>query len=114
MREPETLQEVVVGLRLPDGTEVFPPENWHGRGLDTPEGRKAIFDSLVISEANLGFSPGQLLAQYRWVSRPRTTAIMWGDPTHSVRLSEVGYADSVPMPVPASPEVLSVNGEAME
>lgn len=58
-----------VGLQLPDGTEVFAPETFHGRPVDTNEGRQSILEALSTSEANLCYPSGQLVANYSWVVR---------------------------------------------
>lgn len=115
MKDADTFREDVIGLRLPDGTEIFPPEKWHGRSLETAEDRKVIFDSLRISASNLGIPEQEMLERYHWLTRTRVTAIAWGDVSQSVPLSETGYVDSTPLPVPAeSHALLPTNGEAME
>ena len=65
--------ETEIGLRLPDGTEIWPPETWHGRSLVTLGDRHLIFDAIAASATNLGLDEGFLASQYRWVTRFRNT-----------------------------------------
>lgn len=58
------------GLRLPDGTEIWHPETFHGRAVDTPENRRVIAEALEHSSKNLGFGESsRLLDEYHWIAR---------------------------------------------
>lgn len=105
MREPETRNEKVIGLRLPDGTEIYPPDTWHQRSLETPEDRRVIHQSIVIAARNLSISENELLGRFAWVTRSRMTAVVWGDSAEAVSLADAGQVDEVIEPV-------SLNGEA--
>lgn len=67
--EVEVVIRETIGLRLPDGTEIFPPETWHGRGFETAEDRKVVLGALVESAGNLGIDSAELLSQYVWIDR---------------------------------------------
>ena len=59
----------VIGFRLPDGTEFWPGDTWHGRSIETTEDRKVIFDGLMESARNLGIDDEDLMSQYQWLVR---------------------------------------------
>jgi hypothetical protein len=63
--------EIETGLRLPDGTEVWPPDTWHGHQVTTPESRQRLLEAITISAANLGMIPEDLTEQYRWIVREK-------------------------------------------
>lgn len=62
-------EEREIGLRLPNGTEVFAPNIWHEHDPTTPEGRAAIVEALTNSAASLGMSASDLAGQYEWIIR---------------------------------------------
>ena len=65
------------GLKLPNGTEIYPPDTWHGRGVETPEDRKVIINALVNSANELGiWPPEDLLNTYAWVAKERQVVTM--------------------------------------
>lgn len=109
MMEPQTSHEKVIGLRLPNGTEVFPPNTWHGHALHGPENRRAIYDAICNSARNLGLDEVELLGRYSWVTRSRVTAIVWLDPDEVVSLADTGYVgDSVQQLAEASVEPMEL------
>lgn len=65
----EVEERRVIGLRLPDGTEIWPDNSWHGRGVETPEDRRVIVESLKVSARNLSVEESLLLEAYRWIVR---------------------------------------------
>lgn len=71
--ELKTIQEI--GLQMPDGTLIFPPNTWHGRPLATPEDRKIIVDAIATSASNLGMSAQELMGRYHWVVRNQQVVI---------------------------------------
>ena len=64
-----------IGLLLPDGKEVWPPDTWHGRGIETAEDRRIIVDALASSAENLHLTSEQLWEKYRWLWRTVKTYI---------------------------------------
>ena len=105
----ETTLNEVIGLRLPDGTEVFPPDTWHGRGLSTAEDRKVILDALVQSAENLGIGAEELLAQYSWLVRGYQTITL----TVPLDTTEVALEDAA-LTTPPPPPPAEVVTEAEE
>lgn len=63
--------QVETGLRLPDGTEVWPPNTWHGHQPNLPEDRQRILEAITLSAGNLGMIPADLTEQYRWIVREK-------------------------------------------
>lgn len=57
-----------IGLRLPDGTVIYPPNDWHGRRIDTPSDRAIVLSALQDSARNMGEPEAQLLSRYKWVA----------------------------------------------
>lgn len=101
MPDAEVRREEELGLRLPDGTEIFPPGQWHGRSIETPEDRAAILAAVRLSESNLGFPIGELCARYCWVPRWRIELISF-EPSDrpTLRLEETGYVAPTQTPAP--------------
>lgn len=79
----DTVQQI--GLRLPDGTEIFSPNTFHDRRVDTPEDRRQIVEALTVSAHNLGIDPAALLANYRWIVRDfRTITVPLDSALHDI------------------------------
>jgi len=100
----DTVREEILGLRLPNGEEIFPPEQWHGRNIETPEDREQIYRAIKLSAVNLGFPEEEMLSRYAWVPKMRITAVLYeeatGDP---LPLALTGYLEPVPNPPPPVP-----------
>jgi hypothetical protein len=58
-----------VGLRLPNGTEVWPPSDYKGFAFSTPEDRGKLLEVLVQTEADLNLPPGSFVGQHAWLKR---------------------------------------------
>lgn len=74
--EIETTTTIETGLRLPDGTTVWPPQEWHHRPLATGDDRTAILGALVEAAKNLGYPRDDFLSQYSWVERTKTVQVI--------------------------------------
>lgn len=70
-------REQEIGLQLPDGTRIFPPEVWHDHPLVTPEDREEILKVLRVAAASAGFTTPEFLGHYHWVSRDKITAVVY-------------------------------------
>ena len=92
--------QVETGLRLPDGTEVWPPNTWHGHQVHTPEGRQRVVEAITVSAANLGMTPEDLIEHYRWIVREKHLYIttVCNDGT------EVELDSPLVLPVPDTPD----------
>lgn len=102
----ETTLNEVIGLRLPDGTEIFPPQTWHGRGLTTAEDRKTVLDAIAQSAVNLGIQTHELLSQYGWLVRGYQTIML----TVPLDTTEVPLDDpSLTTPAPAPPDPVNLD-----
>lgn len=101
--------EVEYGLILPDGSIIWPPQQWHGRTFATPEDRQHLLSSVRLSERNLGFPPGGLVSQFAWATRTKVTAILYTDfAQEPMPLVETGWTPPVEVAQPeAEPDVQS-------
>ena len=83
-------REQEIGLQLPNGTQIFSPEQWHGRDLDGAENRNAILQTLCAAAANLGYPEDHFLERYQWVTRDKITATMYED-GETMPITSTGY-----------------------
>lgn len=58
-----------VGLRLPNGTEVWPPNDYKGFSFATPEDRAKLLEVLIQTEADLNLPKGTFVSQHTWIKR---------------------------------------------
>jgi hypothetical protein len=58
-----------VGLRLPNGLEVWPPSDYKGFSFATPEERAKLLEVLIQTEADLSLPKGTFVSQHSWVVR---------------------------------------------
>lgn len=58
-----------IGMLLPDGTEIWPGDTWHGRGIETTQDRQVILGALQESARNLNIAASGLLDNYHWLVR---------------------------------------------
>jgi hypothetical protein len=58
-----------VGLRLPNGTEVWPPSDYKGFLFSTPEERGKLLEVLIQTEADLNLPVGSFVQQHSWMKR---------------------------------------------
>jgi hypothetical protein len=58
-----------VGLRLPNGVEVWPPTDYKGFTFATPEDRARLLEILVQTEADLNLPQGSFVEQHLWLKR---------------------------------------------
>lgn len=95
-----------IGLRLPDGTEIWPGQDWHGRGVESFADRQIIVNALTHSADNLNISAEELLSKYQWAVRTITTytTLVPGD----VRLLPLDTPEVIQAPQDV------VNGESPE
>lgn len=68
-----------IGLQLPDGTQIFPPDVWHGRPLSTPEEREGILAAIRTAAKSLGYPVDELMATFAWATREKITAVVYED-----------------------------------
>lgn len=67
MKLSETFHDV--GLRLPNGTEVWPPSDYKGFSFSTPEERGKLLEVLAQTEADLNLPVGSFVQQHAWMKR---------------------------------------------
>ena len=58
-----------IGLRLPNGKEVWPPSEYKGFSLNTAEERGKLAFALAQTEIDLNLNPGDFVSKHSWVSR---------------------------------------------
>ena len=85
------IREQEIGLRLPNGTQIYPPETWHGHSLDGAENRDGLLQTLRAAAANLGYPEESFLEHYQWVTRDKITATMYED-GEAMPITSTGYA----------------------
>jgi hypothetical protein len=101
----ETSREEILGLRLPNGEEIFPPQQWHGRDVETPEDREHIYRAIKLSAINLGFTEEEICSRYTWVPKMRITAVVYEEESgEPLPLPLTGYIDPAAMPPPPVPQ----------
>lgn len=62
-------EEEQIGLVLPNGRIVWPPNDYKGRPLGNQEDRAVMLSILRSSAAELDFDEEEFLGQYRWATR---------------------------------------------
>ena len=60
---------VEIGLRLPNGTHIWPPLEYKGFPIETSEQRHKLAEALTQTEADLNMSPGYFVQLHAWVQR---------------------------------------------
>ena len=60
-----------IGLKLPDATEIFPPEDFRGRMFADAEGRNTVLEALRVAGKNMGYPDGRVLDDYKWIRREK-------------------------------------------
>ena len=73
---PATRRVQEFGLRLPNGTVVWPPTCYKGHGIDTPDDRAQLLAVLKKTAADLDFVEREFLAHYRWITRDAVLGIL--------------------------------------
>jgi len=104
------------GLRLPDGTEVWPPERWHGHGFATSAEREAVFKAVLASEEHLALSTHEVVDRFQWLQRCSTITVVVDAPHCVTSLEQTGWVEpaSEPDVVQVDPETNGVWQPAME
>jgi hypothetical protein len=89
------IREQEIGLQLPNGEQIFPPDLWHDRSLDGAVARQAILETLRLAAANLGYPEIEFLTHYHWVSRDKITTVMYEDGGDEMPITSTGYIEIV-------------------
>ena len=58
-----------IGLRLPNGEEVWPPSDYKGFSLKTAEERGKLAFALSQTEKDLSLPEGNFVGQHTWIQR---------------------------------------------
>lgn len=96
--ERSTTQEI--GLRLPDGTQLWGPDGWHGLQFATPEDRLGVVESIRAAARNLGMDEDETVGRYRWVIRTTVnTVFTFTEAEHAP--AEIDLTDPRVLPTPA-------------
>jgi hypothetical protein len=112
------VREQEIGLQLPNGTQIYPPDQWHQRPLSTAEEREAILETLRKAAGNLGYPEDEFLAKYQWCTREKIAAIVY-EGGEELPIEATGHVpftfiedDSIPPGTGPIPVLL--NGEAFQ
>ena len=71
------VREQEIGLRLPNGIQVFPPDIWHGHALATAADREVIVGLIRAAALRLGYDEDHFLDNYAWATREKISAIVY-------------------------------------
>lgn len=71
------VEEVEYGLRTPDGTIIWPPDQFLGHPIDTETDRNALPEALRAHAVELKINHDAFLGSYQWVPRTRTTTVVY-------------------------------------
>lgn len=107
-------REQEIGLRLPDGAQIFPPDTWHDHPLGTADERDYILTLIKNAAKSLGYPEGEFLERYAWVGRDKITATMYetGDEFPIFVTGKIdGFATDYEG---AHPDLPGINGEVFE
>lgn len=98
-----------VGLRLPNGTEVWPPSDYKGFVFSTPEERGKLLEVLVQTEADLNLPAGSFVGQHAWLKREWKPAGEFPIDDATLVVANSGGGNDVPVAatVESSAEVVS-------
>jgi hypothetical protein len=72
----ETITTMQVGLRLPDGRIVWPPDEYKGYPLNTADERAILLQVLNKTADDLSFAHADFLNYYSWCKRILTTKVV--------------------------------------
>lgn len=64
-----TEYEIEFGLRLPDGKQVWPPNNFHGGEFQTDVGRQKVCEAIGQAVRRMGLPVVETMDRYRWLTR---------------------------------------------
>ena len=71
-------REQEIGLRLPNGTAIFPPETWHEHPLVTAADREAVVGLIRAAAVRLGYDDeDHFLPHYGWATREKICAVVY-------------------------------------
>ncbi|AXQ51690.1 hypothetical protein SEA_COLT_81 [Mycobacterium phage Colt] len=101
----DVVAEFEIGLELPDGTQIFPPETFRGRSLATPEDRKVIHDSLLVAMDNMGYPRSRALEDYHWVRRETEVVTI----RRSIAINRLAIDDGFVISSPESADAIVEN-----
>jgi hypothetical protein len=72
-------REQEIGLQLPDGSKIFPPDTWHEHQLASAADREVILGLIRTAATSLGYPEAELLDRYHWVTRDKIIAVVYED-----------------------------------
>lgn len=58
-----------IGLRLPNGQEIWPPTDYKGFSIKTAEDRGKLAFALAQTELDLNLKTGDFVSQHSWIQR---------------------------------------------
>lgn len=70
-------REQEIGLRLPNGTTVYPPDTWHGHPLTDAAEREAIVALIRAAAIRLGYDENHFVEHYAWATREKISAVVY-------------------------------------
>lgn len=97
----EVIEEVEIGLRCPDGSIIWPPDDYKGYSFKTIEERNNFPQILIGSAQELKIDPQVWISAFAWVPRLKTTMVVSKVPDEVV---EMGHQWPIPEQTPVDSE----------
>lgn len=72
----ESYIETQVGLKLPNGEIIWPPNEYKGYPIDRPEERAILLEVFKKTAGELHFTTEAFLGHYSWVTRQLRTIVI--------------------------------------
>lgn len=86
-------EEIQIGLKLPDGRIVWPPDEYKGYPLNTTQQRATVLEVLKKTAGDLSFTEEAFIRHYGWATRKLTTTQMVTNIGEMVIDSQEAFAD---------------------
>jgi len=71
------IREQEIGLKLPNGRVIFPPDTWHDHDLLTANDREVILALIKGAAIRLGYPEEEFLNRYSWITREKIMAVVY-------------------------------------
>lgn len=91
--EPIIATSLQVGLKLPDGRTIFPPDEYKGYPIARPQERAYLLEVLKKSAGDLSFTTEAFLRHYGWVTRELTTTTVIGHTREIPITDDLAFAE---------------------
>lgn len=73
-----------VGLQLPNGSILWPPDTYLGHDITTVDDRRKFVDHLRESATQMQFEEADLLGRYKWISQGKYVVTITKEQIHEL------------------------------